>query len=77
MPSVSPPSNSQAFQELIRHYSWIHTTLGLIGNTCFFIGSILFLLEFHDIAVWLYISGSFGMLVGSLGDAIIKAEEWS
>lgn len=59
---------------LVRDDGWIHTGLGLIGNVLFFAGSILFLPTFSDwktIAVWLFITGSFLMLLGTLGDLIV------
>ena len=61
---------------LVKDYSWIHTGLGLIGNLFFFIGSILFLPAFDQLqtqGVWLFIAGSLLMLIGSLGDAAVKA----
>lgn len=66
----------QAIQEFVTEYQWIHTGLGLIGNTCFFIGSIFFLWDStQTLGVWLFIIGSGGMLIGSLGDMFVLAEE--
>lgn len=65
----------------LRDYGWIHLGLGLIGNGTFFIGSILFLpsLEpYKTLGVWLFILGSFLMLVGSVGRFLVdlfKREE--
>ena len=61
---------------LVSDYRWIHVTLGIIGNTAFFVGSIFFLYKSMEIpAVWLFITGSFGMLIGSIGEAIVNFEE--
>ena len=58
---------------LIRDYPYIHLGLGLIGNTMFLIGSVLFFKRFDDfynLAVWLFVMGSAGMLIGAIGKAI-------
>jgi hypothetical protein len=61
---------SRAFFE---KYEWIHTTLGILGNVLFFVGSIMFLYEaLKRLGVWLFIVGSFLMLVGAVGDAVVK-----
>jgi len=61
---------------LVRDYRWIHVTLGIIGNTSFFVGSIFFLYKSMQIpAIWLFIAGSLGMLIGSVGEAIVIFEE--
>lgn len=56
----------------VREYEWIHWGLGLLGNLTFFVGSILFLSDdTESIGVWLFIIGSAGMLIGSLGRYIV------
>lgn len=60
---------------LVQDYGYIHTGISVIGNMTFFIGSIFFLpaLEaFKTLGVWLFIIGSFLMLVGALGDLAVK-----
>lgn len=58
---------------LFRQFEWIHVGLGLIGNASFAIGSVFFLSEeTRQVGVWLFIVGSFGMLIGSIGSAIVK-----
>jgi hypothetical protein len=60
---------------LVRDYSWIHLSIGLIGNTCFFVGSILFLSKSLQLAgTWLFIVGAGGMLIGALGRAVLEVE---
>ncbi len=64
-------------RSLIRDFPWIHIFLGLTGNLSFFIGSICFLWEkYKPAGVWLFIIGSFGMLIGSMGHAFIKWDEY-
>jgi hypothetical protein len=66
----------QAIHEFITEYQWIHARLGLIGNVSFFIGSIFFLWDTtQTIGVWLFIIGSGGMLLGSLGDMFVLTEK--
>ncbi|MDX1795501.1 MAG: YrhK family protein [Hydrogenovibrio sp.] len=58
---------------IIQDYRWIHLSLGLFGNINFFIGSVLFLGQFEayrTLAVWLFIVGSFFMLIGSIGQLL-------
>lgn len=58
-----------------RRFEWIHVGLGLLGNSSFFVGSLFFLSEdTHDLGVWLFIVGSFGMLSGSVGSAVVKVK---
>ena len=64
------------FRVWVRDNQWVHIITGLVGNGLFFIGSILFLWSSMQIVgVGLFIIGSLFMLVGSLGDAIVKYEE--
>lgn len=59
-------------QALVRDYQWFHTTVGILGNLTFFVGSIFFLFEtLKTVGTWLFIIGSFGMLVGALGRALV------
>ena len=37
---------SNAIRTLVQDYGWIHTGIGLAGNTLFFLGSIAFLPTF-------------------------------
>jgi hypothetical protein len=64
------------FSAFLRDYQWIHIGLGLFGNTSFVVGSVFFLWEsLKEPAIWLFIAGSAGMLLGSIGSAIVKYEE--
>ena len=69
-------SRSKLARELIRDYQWTHIGLGLVGNAAFWIGGIFFLWSSLKIAgVWLFIIGSLGMMIGSIGSAIVKYEQ--
>jgi hypothetical protein len=64
-------------REFATHYRWVHTTVGLLGGASFFVGSVFFLWEATKAAgIWLFILGSFGMLVDAVGQALIKMEGW-
>lgn len=59
----------------VKDNPWFHTVIGLIGNGSFVIGSVFFLFEdLQRAGVWLFIVGSAGMLIDSLGNAIAKVE---
>ena len=65
-----------ALRRLVTNYEWIHTGIGLIGNTAFLIGSIFVLSEsLRPAGTWLFIAGASGMLLGSIGRAIVDATE--
>jgi len=57
---------------VFRDYGWVHTGLGLMGNAAFLVGSVLFLWESTKVVgVWLFIVGAAGMLLGSIGQAVV------
>lgn len=63
---------------LVQEYGWVHTGLGLFGNIAFFAGSFLFLpaLEKYKLlGVWLFILGAGFMLIGALGNLLVKVYE--
>ena len=53
----------------IKEYTWIHTSIGLLGNICFIIGSVLFMRQNQSLGIWFFIAGSTGMLIGNAGNA--------
>jgi hypothetical protein len=70
------PIAYSALRRFVSNYEWIHTGLGLMGNLAFLVGSILFLSEStKHIGTWLFIVGASGMLIGSIGRAIVDAAE--
>ena len=63
---------------LVRDYGWIHLSIGLTGNALFFVGSVLFLPKFDHldpIPVWIFIVGSLLMLIGALGQLLVRIYE--
>lgn len=62
------PGWRSALRAYLRDYEWIHLTTGLFGNLSFFAGSVSLLTGTWAWAgAWLFIVGSLGMLVGTLG----------
>lgn len=60
---------------LIHQFQWFHVVTGLIGNTTFVIGSVFFLSKsWMTLGTWLFIVGSAGMLIGTIGSAIVTYE---
>ncbi len=60
---------------LVYEFPLIHLTVSMLGNTTFAVGSILFFFQSSKQAgLWLFIIGSFGMLLGSLGEAFVRHE---
>lgn len=68
-------TDAKRISRLITEFRWVHTAIGLFGNLSFFVGSIWFLWESTKTAgIWAFIVGACGMLVGSVGEAIVKYE---
>ncbi len=66
----------RALRKLFHDYEWVHTILGIIGNTSFLVGSILFFWkQTKETGVWLFVFGASGMLIASIGTALVKAYE--
>lgn len=60
---------------VIHDYEWVHICLGLIGNFAFVVGSFMFFsASTKQLALWLFVAGSSGMLIGSIGSAFVKYE---
>ena len=54
---------------------WARLGRGAIGNLIFFVGSALFVWDATEVlAIWLFIVGSFGMLLGAIGQAFYTYE---
>ncbi len=61
---------------VLRQFPWVHLGLGLLGNAMFFVGSIFFLYESLKTAgIWLFVFGSLGMLLGSIGEFLVRIEK--
>jgi hypothetical protein len=62
-----------ALSRLVKEYEWIYLCIGLVGNSTFLIGSILFLSDATKSAgTWLFVGGSALMLLGAAGSALVK-----
>lgn len=65
----------------VRDFPWFHRWIGLIGNTMFFIATILTVFSgdwvLSTSSTWLFILGSFGMMVDSYGEKLFKYDEES
>lgn len=62
-------------RRFVHQYPLVHLGIGLFGNSTFFVGSVLFFwTRTEPIGVWLFVLGSLGMLVGSIGEALIRYE---
>lgn len=57
---------------LIKQYEWVHLIIGILGNIAFLGGSIMMLQEEKTTAIYLFIAGSSGMLIGNLGRFLIS-----
>ena len=65
----------KAVREFVTEFQWIHDAVGNFGNLCFVVGSVFFLWNSLKIwGVWLFIFGSFGMMVGSMGATLVRWE---
>jgi len=74
-----------AVRTLVKEFGWIHTGIGVFGNTTFLVGSIAFLptlerwetvgMEWKTVGVWLFIVGAFFMLLGAVGNLLVKVFE--
>lgn len=69
-------SPSRPLGVLLRDFPWIHLAIGLLGNTLFFAGSVMFFWEtVKTVAIWFFVVGSFGMLTGSVGELLVRIEK--
>lgn len=69
--------STERFRRWGNDFGWIHQGLGVAGALSFFVGSILFLWKdpLQLIGVWLFIIGSFGMLIGNVGTFFFQLEK--
>ena len=73
-PPVREVERLHPLQRIARDYQTISQALGMAGNAMFFVGSIFFLFEpLKTAGIWLFIIGSFGMLVDSVGGKLVKS----
>ncbi|WMI62058.1 YrhK family protein (plasmid) [Streptomyces rochei] len=63
---------------LLQDFPFLHLVIGGFGNTTFLVGSVFFLFpSLERIALWLFVLGSLGMLVGTIGEAFVRHERRS
>lgn len=63
----------QPLIKLALRWQGIYIPLGLFGNLAFLVGSIFLLWHSLTLAgIWLFILGSMGMFLSSLGDALVQ-----
>ncbi|MDN5850181.1 MAG: YrhK family protein [Nitrococcus sp.] len=69
--------STERFRRLVNDFGWFHQGIGVLGGLLFFIGSILFLWKdpLQLIGIYLFIVGSFGMLVGNIGSFLIQLKK--
>ncbi|MFW6135175.1 MAG: YrhK family protein [Elusimicrobiota bacterium] len=61
-------------KKTVIEYEWIYIVVGILGNLFFFTGS-MFLLSgqaTETVSTYLWIAGSFNMLLGNLGKGLVK-----
>ncbi len=60
----------------LRDFPWVHLGLGLAGNSMFVAGSVMFFWSsVKTLAIWLFVFGSLGMLLGSVGELLVRIEK--
>ncbi|MFE7936306.1 YrhK family protein [Streptomyces griseoincarnatus] len=58
---------------LLQDFPFIHLIIGGFGNTSFLVGSVFFLFpSLERIALWLFVAGSLGMFVGTMGEVFVR-----
>jgi hypothetical protein len=71
---VAARLSARRLRNLVSRFQWFHQGIGVIGGLTFFVGSILFLYDetWKRAGTWLFIIGSFGMLIGNLGSVLVR-----
>ena len=60
----------------LRDFPWVHLGMALFGNALFVAGSVMFFSDsVKTLAIWLFVVGSFGMLLGSVGELLVRIEK--
>lgn len=64
------PGRRRGLVAFIRRYPLVHLAIGLVGNVLFLVGSVLFVLDIAHTAKYFFLSGSFAMVLGALGEVV-------
>lgn len=60
-------------REFVHEFPLVHLVIGMCGNITFVLGSVFFFFpSLEKPALWLFICGSCGMLLGSLGEVLVR-----
>lgn len=60
----------------LREFPWVHLGIGLVGNALFLVGSVLFFWDsVMTLAIWMFVAGSLGMFLGSVGEILVRVEK--
>lgn len=71
-----PPSSRRWVGTVLREFPWVHLGIGLVGNALFVVGSVLFFWEsVMTLAIWVFVIGSLGMFLGSVGEILVRVEK--
>lgn len=60
----------RTLETFVHRFPTVHVSLGMIGNALFVVGSLLFVTGSQDLGAYLFVAGSCGMFLGSLGEAV-------
>ena len=69
-PDGLPRRQRFALGTFVFRFPVVHLGVGILGNALFLVGTVLFLTGDQDVGVWLFLAGSSGMFLGSLGEGL-------
>ena len=69
-PDGLPRRQRFALGTFVFRFPLVHLGIGILGNALFLVGTVLFLIQHQDAGVWLFLAGSTGMFLGSLGEGL-------
>lgn len=74
--ATSSPPERRWIGTALREFPWVHLGVGLCGNALFVVGSVLFFWDsVKTLAIWLFVLGSSAMLLGSVGELLVRIEK--
>lgn len=73
--SAKASKSTRPVSRMVRDFPWVHLGIGLFGNAAFVVGSVLFFFKStQTLAIWVFVVASAGMLVGSLGQLLVRID---